>query len=392
MARGMLDHLLHNRKARRAFGKRVLSIDTEVPAFRTSSRQGSEVLDLVAQSAEGAALSGSLALKLIVDGSLEQERVRGWLATLGDDPSSRLVLVLPRSRKDELGVIDARLVLVTWTQIGKRMVEKDPDRGESWRALSEFGEMDAIDDVRQPVSPKILLDEEVTTEFRAHLATMSLICSTLIERAPRFSSSRSHPRAWLHAGGSSADLGVEFDAVEDGSSIWLVGNRPQRVVPLGIGALVDEESRASALARLERIREVPDFRHAPAADVEAATAVATEGFIGVPASRTLEDARTLLWSVLDPALLENAGFPLVPRTQVDLTEDRLAVRVHAPSIPRSGTFLVSVGGSRTWRTLLPRVTREFDGRTYIVQAKRGDSAQDLVTAVHEALHSLATKP
>jgi hypothetical protein len=120
--------------------------------------------------------------------------------------------------------------------------------------------------------------------------------------------------------------------------------------------------------------------------------VATEGFIGVPASRTLEDARTLLWSVLDPALLENAGFPLVPRTQVDLTEDRLAVRVHAPSIPRSGTFLVSVGGSRTWRTLLPRVTREFDGRTYIVQAKRGDSAQDLVTAVHEALHSLATKP
>jgi hypothetical protein len=41
---------------------------------------------------------------------------------------------------------------------------------------------------------------------------------------------------------------------------------------------------------------------------------------------------------------------------------------------------------------LPRVTREFDGRTYIVQAKRGDSAQDLVTAVHEALHSLATKP
>ena len=53
---------------------------------------------------------------------------------------------------------------------------------------------------------------------------------------------------------------------------------------------------------------------------------------------------------------------------------------------------MSVGGSKNWKTLLPRVTREFDGCTYVIQAAKGDTPEDLVSAVHAALLSLATKP
>jgi hypothetical protein len=386
MARGMLDHLLHNRRARRTFTRRIIGLDSEVPAFRTATRTTSDVFDLIAQAGTDSSATGVVALKLIVDGPLDNDRVGRWLRALGPDPSSRLMLIVPRSRRHELGVADPRLMLVTWAQIAKRLAERDTERAELWVALSEFGEMEAVADVRQPVAPKILLDQDVTDRFRDHLRTFLLATRTLVGRAPRFSSSRSHPHAWLHAGGSGNDLGVEFGPVEDGSALWLVGTRPARSFPLRLGALADEEQHAAATARLEAIAALPDWRRDPDPDI------GTEGFIGERAGRDLEDVRGLLWEVFDPALLDEAGFPLVPRQQPDLDEDRLAVRVHAPGVERSGTFLVTVGGSRTWRTLLPRVTREFDGRTYIVQAKKSDTAQDLVTAVHEALRSLATKP
>jgi hypothetical protein len=386
MARGMLDHLLHNRRARRTFTRRILGLDSEVPAFRMATRTTSDVFDLIAQAGADTSLTAVVALKLIVDGPLDNDRVRRWLGSLGPDPSSRLMLIVPRSRRDELGVADPRLMLVTWAQIAKRLTERDVDRAELWLALSEFGEMEAVADVRQPVAPKILLDEDVTSRFREHLQTFLLASRTLIGRAPRFSSSRSHPHAWLHAGGSGNDLGIEFGAVEDGTALWLVGQRPGRSFPLRLGALEDEGESAAAEARLRAIAALSDWRHDPAPRIE------TEEFIGRRAGRDIEDVRALLWEVFDPTLLEDAGFPLLPRQQPDLDEDRLAVRVHAPGVERSGTFLVAVGGSRTWRTLLPRVTREFDGRTYVVQAKKSDTAQDLVTAVHEALHSLATKP
>ena len=115
-------------------------------------------------------------------------------------------------------------------------------------------------------------------------------------------------------------------------------------------------------------------------------------FIGEPASAGLEEVRALLWDVFDPDLLAAAGFPLVPRRQPDLEAESLGVRVRREGDHRAGTFLVSVGGSKKWKTLLPRVTREFDGRTYVIQAAKGDTPEDLVSAVHAALLSLATKP
>ena len=155
---------------------------------------------------------------------------------------------------------------------------------------------------------------------------------------------------------------------------------------MNIGALPDEESRGRAERRLRGIasgeRRHDDPTYAPS----------VPEFIGEPASHAMEEARALLWDVFDPQMLAAAGFPLVPRRQPDLEPDALAVRLHREGDPRAGTFLVSVGRSKNWTTLLPRVTREFDGRTYIIQAAKGDTAEDLVTAVHGALLSLATKP
>lgn len=386
MARGMLDHLLRDRRARRAFTRRIARIDTEVPTFRTTTRTGPTAYDLIAQAPAEGKGEGTLGVKLVVDGEMDAERIRELLDGFRDHPGNRLLLVIPRSRRQEIAADDDRLRIVTWAQVVKRMSAKDEERAELWRALGEFGENEAVPDAHQPVSPAVLLDREVTEEFRAHLQAMLLVSRELMGRAPRFSSSRSHPRAWLHVGGSASDLGVEFDAVEDGSAIWLVGRAPIRSFSLGIGALPDETARADAEKRVRAIAAQGDWRHDPSFVLEAGA------FIGTPATRTIEDARSLLWEVLDPARLEGAGFPLVPRQQPDLEENRLAVRVHAPGIPRSGTFLVSIGGSSTWRTLLPRVTREYDGRTYVIQAKKTDTAQDLVSAVHKALRSLATKP
>jgi hypothetical protein len=388
MARGMLDHVLRDRRARRLFARRIAEVPGTVPAFRTATRTAPEAFDLIGQSPSSGS-TGILAVKLIIDGDLDEARVHSLLAALDRSPGSRLLLILPRSRRGPVRRIEdptGRLLPVTWAQLAKRLVPKDPANAELWSALAEFGENEAVEDAQQPIAPKVLLDQEVTDEMRAHLRSLLLVSSELIRRAPRFSSSRSHQRAWLHAGGSGTDLGVEFGPVEDGSAIWLVGSRPQRSFSLGIGALHGDEDREAARVRLRTIASREDWRN------DTSLTFDPESFLGDPASRKLEDARSLLWEVLDPGRLESAGFPLVPRQQPDMTEDRLSVRVHAPSIPRSGTFLVSIGGSPTWRTLLPRVTREYDNRTYVVQAKKSGSVQDLVDDVHGALHSLATKP
>ncbi|PWH06693.1 hypothetical protein DEO23_07125 [Brachybacterium endophyticum] len=388
MARGMLDHVLRDRRARRQFARHVAGISGRAPAFRTTTRTTPDAYDLIGRAPSGAGPE-FLGIKLVIDGDLGEERLHTLLGGLDHAPGSRLLLIVPRSRRSQVRKVEdptGRMLMVTWAQLAKRLVQRDPESAELWTALAEFGENEAVEDAQQPIAPKVLLDEEVTNELRDHLRSMLLISRTLIHRSPRFSSSRSHPRAWLHAGGSNEDLGVEFDAVEDGSAIWLVGSRPQRTLPLGIGALDGDEEHEAANARLQEIAAAPDWRHDPDLTVDPSP------FLGTPASRKVEDARSLLWEVLDPGRLEAAGFPLVPRQQPDMTEDRLSVRVHAPSIPRSGTFLVSIGGSSTWRTLLPRVTREFDNRTYVVQAKKSASVQEFVTDVHEALHSLATKP
>lgn len=383
MARYLLEYLLRDPKARKAFCQVIAGIDAPATAFRTSSRSGSDLFDLEAPLTSGA--EDRIAIKVIVDGTIEADAVNAALAAL-PTPASRLVLLLPKHRKSSLDVKDEHLIRTTWAALAKRLVKKDSKRADFWRLIGEFGEDAPATSVYRAVSPRILLDQDVVKEFRSHLDTLRLVAAELYGRPVRFSTSRRSRGAWLQVGASGTGLGVEFDAVEEGSPVWLVGTRPHRSHPLNIGALPDEESRGRAERRLRGIasgeRRHDDPTYAPS----------VPEFIGEPASHAMEEARALLWDVFDPQMLAAAGFPLVPRRQPDLEPDALAVRLHREGDPRAGTFLVSVGRSKNWKTLLPRVTREFDGRTYIIQAAKGDTAEDLVTAVHGALLSLATKP
>lgn len=385
MARGMLEYVLLDPSARRSFLKQVAGVPgKDAGEFRSSTRTSGTAFDLVASLPHGARVG----LVCMVDGDLDPAGITARLEHLGPADGSRLVVITPRSAtsRDAADADDPRVVTATWKKLAKRLAEKDSDRSELWRALGELGEDAGPLAVRRPVSPRVLLDETVTAQMRGLLDAMRLASEILFDRPARLAAGRSSQGARLRVGASGANLGLDFGAVEDGSPLWLVGSRPARAFPLGIGALTDEESRSRAEARLRGIASGAAWRSDPS------YAPHLGEFIGEPATPAVESARALLWEVLDPRRLAAAGFPPVARRQADLDARRLAIRVSYPADPSAGTFLVSIGGSKTWKTLLPRVTREHDDKTYIVQAKKSDTAQDLVTGVHDALRSLATKP
>lgn len=381
-ARGLLEYVLKNAKGRSAFTRLIAGLDDDPQEFRTAPRTGPVPFDLVSPLSDG----GQIAITVRVEGTVDDALLTQLLAELPASSCSRLVVLTPRSGRVRTQIADERLVLLSWNKLARRLTAKDPKRAEFWRLLGEFGEDAGPLAVRSPASPRILLDEAVTQEMRAHLETFRLVSQELIGRDARFSTSRRGGGAVLQVGASGSQLGVEFGPVEDGTPVWLTGSRPVRSFALGIGALATDEERDLAQRRLRGIAAGSSWRTDPAYEPTLGE------FIGTPASPALEDARALLWEVFDPRRLEAAGFPTVPRRQPELGDDRLSVRVSYPPDPAAGTFLVSIGGSSTWKTLLPRVTREYDGKTYIVQAPKSDTAQDLVTKVHEALVSLATKP
>lgn len=383
LVRHMLEYVLRDPKARSAFGEVILRSEDELSAFRTSSRTGSEQFDL--EASVDADPVARIAIDITVDGPVDDAQVGDALAAL-PTPESRLVLLMPRHRKSSLEVTDERLIRTTWATFTKRLVKKDPKRAEFWRLIGELSEDAPSTSVFRAGSPRRLLDQDLVTEFRSHLDTLRLAADELYGRPVRFSTSRRGPGAWLQVGASGTGLGLEFDAVEEGSPVWLVGTRPHRTFALNIGSLTDDETRDRAVRRLRAISSGERWRN------DAAYVPNLPEFIGEPASVGFEEVRALLWDVFDPDLLAAAGFPLVARRQPDLEADMLGVRVRREGDPRAGTFLVSVGGSKNWKTLLPRVTREFDGRTYVIQAAKGDTPEDLVSAVHAALLSLATKP
>lgn len=384
LGRRMLEYVLMSSKARGHFVDEIARTTGTVQDFRVSSRT-SGAFDLVAELDAGEA-PAQVAIVAKVDTGTDSGQVSRLLADLAPSPASRLVLVTAKADRPELSLDDDRLVTVTWAKLARKLASADAKRAAFWQVLGEYGEDAGPLSVFRPVSPRLLLDEDLTTEFRSLLDTMRLVGQELFGRTVRFSSSRRRRGAWLHVGASGDQLGAEFGPVEDSTPIWLVGSRPTRSIALNIGGLADDESRDRAVRRLRAIAGGEHWR----ADPDYAPSIGE--FIGTRASGEIEDVRSLLWEVFDPRLLDGAGFPLTARNQPDLEPDRLAVRVSYPADPQAGTFLVSIGGSRTWRTLLPRVTREYDGKTYIVQAGKKGTAEDLVHDVHEALRSLATKP
>lgn len=388
MARGMLEYVLLAPKARHQLAKRIAETTGTPTPFRATSRTAGGAFDLVAtiEDPDSEASGATIGVICRVDGEITAQQVGHQLGELGANPASRLVVITPRSMPLEDLPEDDRLRLTTWHRLAKRLADKDDKRAVLWHVLGEFGEDAGPLGVHRPVSPRILLDEETTSAFRAHLDTMRLVASELFGRPARFSAGLRREGAHLHVGASGEQLGAEFGPVEDASPVWLVGARPARSFPLRIGALTDEESRRRAESRLRAIAAGEAWRTDPSYEPRIGE------LIGEAAGGRIEDARSLLWDVFDPRRLAAAGFPPAARNQPGLEEDRLSFRVTYPADPRAGTFLVSIGGSRTWKTLLPRVTREYDDKTYIVQASKGDTAEEFVRHVHEALRSLATKP
>ena len=386
LARRMLEYVLMNGKARRVMLDRVVGITTECGEPRTHMRLSGLAFDLVAPLStndDGRALLGIVTK---IDGVIDPERMRLRLEALGHHPQSRLLVIAPRSRKKQLAEIgeDPRLVTTTWARLVRRTAMKDPKRAALWQLLGEFCEDAGPLAVHTPSSPRVLLDEEVVGAFRAHLDSMRLAAEVLFGRAAKFSTARSSAGARLSVG-SPGKPALEFGAVESGTPLWLAAGRPRVERPLGIGAL-DDTTREQARAGLAELAADPTWRE-DVADLPEHPAL-----IGERALPGVEHARALLWEVFDPSRLAAAGFPLVARQQPEWDGTRLAVRVEYPADPAAGTFLVSIGGSSTWRTLLPRVTREFDGRTYIIQAPKSATGEDLVRDVHAGLMSLATKP
>ena len=237
LVRHLLEYVLRDPKARSAFAEVILRHDGELSEFRTSSRTGSEQFDLEASLASDPA--ARIAVDVTVDGPIEAAQVTGALAEL-PTAESRLLLLIPKHRKSSLDVEDERLIRTTWATFTKRLVKKDSKRAEFWRLIGELGEDSPSTSVFRAGSPRRLLDEDLVVEFRAHLEALRLAADELYGRPVRFSTSRRGPGAWLQVGASGTGLGLEFDAVEEGSPVWLVGTRPHRTFPLNIGALGDD--------------------------------------------------------------------------------------------------------------------------------------------------------
>lgn len=381
MSRRLLEYVLMDHKARQRFVQHAVGISGSAAELRTGSRSAGTGFDLVAPLEGGA----RLAVVCRVDGPPDPSVLAAQLDRLGSEERSRLLVIAPKAAP-AAQTEDPRLVRITWKRLAKVLGAKDVKRAALWQAIGEFGEDAGPLQVHRSVSPRILLEESTTTQMRGLLRAMRLTARILFARPARFSAGRGARPTTLRVGATGSDLGLEFGPVEDGSALWLVGSQPERAFPLGIGVLPDDQAVAAAEARLRGIASGASWRS------DTSYVPRLGEFIGTPASPEVESARALLWDVFDARRLTAAGFPLAPRHQPDLSENRVGVRVAYPADPRSGTFLVSIGGSRTWKTLLPRVTREYDGKTYIVQARKSSTAQDLVTDVHGALRSLATKP
>ncbi|MDO5662385.1 MAG: hypothetical protein Q4G40_06800 [Brachybacterium sp.] len=383
LARHLLSYILLDAKARRVLAKQIAGISARPGDLRDDARSGVATADLIAELPDGA---GVLALLVRADGSLNDEDVARVAADLPEGTDSRLLVITRSARRPSPPTSPERVVITGWAQLAKRLTKKDEKRADLWRTLGEFGEEADDLTVYRQVKPRVLLDEALTQEMRGHLDTLRLAADELYGRPVRFSARRSRSGARLAVGTAGKGLALEFGPVEDGSPVRLSRGLSAPQVSLGLGTLGDEEVRDRAVRRLRGIASGAGWRTDPD------YTPTISGFLGTPASAELEDARSLLWDVLDPNLLAAAGFPLVAGSQPTYDGSMLAVRVRYAQNPKAGTLLVGIGGSKNWKTLLPRVVREFDGKKYVVQAGKSDSSEDLVSSVHKALRSLARKP
>lgn len=391
MLRHMLEFVLMSPRSRDAFLRVVGRTEhttgsiTAAPRLRRSSPDlVAELLPSGTESDDGA----RLAISLRVGGPFSTAQLQQMRTALGSSPQHLLLAIARHTDRAELdGPVPDGVVATSWARVGRRMPKADPGHAHLWETLGEVGENAGRPVVQFPVDAKRLLtDKDTAREFRAHLDVLHHASRTLFGTSPRFSTRRGQTDAHLQAGVGRTRTGLEFGEADHGSPVHFL-RTGQSPVPLGIGALVDEADRTAAEERLAQLSRRTAWR------TEAGTPPETGELIGEPASSAVEGARLLLWAVLNPMLLRDRGFDLAPaRRQPALTATSFGVRLVQRGDDSGTEYRLWVGGSREWRNLIPRVTREASpdrpAETYAVAPRKSQSTADFVWEVHKALRSL----
>lgn len=401
LLRHMLEFVLMAPRSRDAFLRAYVhsdattgSITAEPRARRRTPALVAEILPWSGHRDEGARLG----IALHVGRPFGTSDLAQLRRSLGGCPHGTMVAIVRRADLETQQEVlrrlpdspkEARVVVTTWKHLARRLAKSDTGHAHLWEAIAEIGEHAASPIVQYPVDPRRLLgDADTALELRAHLDVLLTASRELHGQAPRFSSRRGQRDALLQVGGSRGRTALEFGEVAHGTPIRLAapGEAP---IPLGIGRITTEEERAEADALLSVIGRRTAWR----TDAHALHALpGRDELIGIPASPEVENARLVLWAVLNPALLRDHGFDLAPaRRQPALTARTLALRLTYREDPDT-LYRIWVGGRRRWDALIPRVTREATAHrpeeTYAIAPRKGQSTADFVWEVHRALRSL----
>ncbi|MGY5763927.1 hypothetical protein ACXET9_01830 [Brachybacterium sp. DNPG3] len=401
LLRHMLEFVLMAPRSRDAFLRAYVhsdattgSIVAEPRTRRRAPALTAEILPWSGHRDEGARLG----IALRVGGPFTASDLAQLRRNLGGCPHGTMVTIVRRAdleaQQESLRRLpdspsEARVVVTTWKHLSRRLAKSDAGHAHLWEAIAEIGEHAASPVVQYPVDPRRLLgDPDTAAELRAHLDVLLEAGRALYGAAPRFSTRRGQRDALLQVGGSRGRTALEFGEVSHGTPIRLAAP-DEAPIPLGIGRITTPEERAEAEALLGVISRRTAWR----TDVHALHSLPGCGsLIGMPASPGVENARLVLWAVLNPALLRDHGFELAPaRRQPALTSRTLALRLVYREDPDT-LYRIWVGGRSRWEAIIPRVTREATAHrpeeTYAIAPRKGQSTADFVWEVHRALRSL----
>ena len=394
MLRHMLEFALMAPRSRSAFLRTIAKTEATTGNIIAAPRLRAASPDLIAEMLPpvGAVEDGArLGIALSTDGAFQPARLQKLRDALGSSSHHLLVAISRTADHRALeGEVPPGVVTTSWSRLRARMVKADPGHAALWDTIGEIGEHAGRPIAQFPVDARRLLTKARTArEFRAHLDVLQSASRTLLGTSAHFSTRRGQTAAHLQSGVSLQKTGLEFGEVEHGSPVRFQ-RRGTEPVPLGIGLLTSEEEQAAAQERLEGLARRTAWR------TEEGALPAAPELIGTAASPDVEEARLVLWAILNPMLLRDRGFDLAPsRRQPALTSTIMGLRLLHRGEDRETTYRIWVGGEREWHSLIPKVTREespsHPEETYAIAPRKNQSTADFVWEVHKALRSLTIR-